>query len=195
MKKIYVEAGANDGLFQSCTLELEKTGKWRGILIEPNINAYNQCLINRSADCNVFYNCALVSTDYDSDVIDFFNHAGHTAMGGIIKRTDTSYLNCIKVKCKTLQTILNECGVSFVDKFFLDVEGYELNVLKGIDFKKTIINEIELEVHAKSVVNYKDNGDEKAKIVEFLTKNNFSLREEYDPGDANIKLNFIYNKE
>ena len=39
----------------------------------------------------------------------------------------------IKVQCRTLSSILHECGDPQVDLVSLDVEGYELQVLKGLD--------------------------------------------------------------
>jgi len=43
----FIEAGANDGIAQSYTYELEKNG-WRGILIEPSSEAFENCMLNRS---------------------------------------------------------------------------------------------------------------------------------------------------
>lgn len=42
----------------------------------------------------------------------------------------------IQVPTRTLTSILDECEVTEIDLFSLDVEGYELNVLKGLDFSK-----------------------------------------------------------
>ena len=187
--KIYVEAGANDGVFQSCTHELEKTGEWIGILIEPNVDVYNNCVANRSSQNN-FYNCALVSFEHDRDTIPFYLHSGHSAMGGVFQRTDTQYSSVVEVPCRTLQSILDEVEISKIDKLFLDVEGFELSVLKGIDFSKTLIEEAEIEVHSCSVINYKDNNNEKVDIINFMKQNNYEVVSEYDPGNANTKLIF-----
>ena len=60
----------------------------------------------------------------------------HIQKGVQIQKTEdiTSYE--IKVKTKTLTSILDECNVEKIDFFSLDVEGFELNVLKGLDFNK-----------------------------------------------------------
>jgi FkbM family methyltransferase len=187
--KIYIEAGANDGVFQSCTYKLEQTGEWTGVLIEPNLDVFNACVANRSSN-NYFYNCALVSFEYDKKVIPFHLHSGHSAMGGVFKRTDTEYTATIDVPCRTLQSILDELEIYKIDKLFLDVEGFELDVLKGIDFSKTLIEEAEIEVHSRSVINYKDNNNEKENIVYFMRQNNYEVISENDPSDANTKLIF-----
>ena len=43
----FIEVGAHDGIFQSNTLSLEKDLGWTGILIEPSISAYLDCVKNR----------------------------------------------------------------------------------------------------------------------------------------------------
>jgi len=187
-KKIYIEAGANDGVFQSCTHNLEQTGEWSGILVEPNLRSFNDCLKNRSTITNKFYNCALVSFDYSDKYIDFFTHGGHSAMGGVVKRCDTHYTNSIKVECRTLQSILDELNISIVDKFFLDVEGYELSVLKGVNFTKTTFKELEIEVHAKSVTDFRNFEIAKKDIVDYMLGVGYTCTRIIDPGDANIKL-------
>ncbi|MCJ8281793.1 MAG: FkbM family methyltransferase [Rivularia sp. ALOHA_DT_140] len=42
----------------------------------------------------------------------------------------------VKVRARTLTSILDEANVKKIDFFSLDVEGFELNALKGLDFNK-----------------------------------------------------------
>ena len=59
---------------------------------------------------------------------------GHTIKG---KRIEVSregfptHINCIEVKTKTLDQVVDELGLSKVDFIKIDVEGAELDVLKG----------------------------------------------------------------
>ena len=62
----YIECGANDGIFQSNTLKLEKQYNWKGLLIEASPSGYEKCLINRSKE-NIILNNALVSFDYPDE--------------------------------------------------------------------------------------------------------------------------------
>jgi hypothetical protein len=73
---------------------------------------------------------------------------------------------------------------------FLDVEGYELEVLKGIDFTKTTIEELEVEVHAKSIQHYLDNISEKEAILYYMKSQNYICSEEKNDNSMNAKLVF-----
>ena len=58
----FIELGANDGLKQSNTAFFEKEMGWNGILIEPSLEGYEKCKINRKNSICLNYAC--VSNDY-----------------------------------------------------------------------------------------------------------------------------------
>jgi hypothetical protein len=58
----------------------------------------------------------------------------------------------VDVPARTMTSILDECGVSGIDFLSLDVEGYELNVLKGLDLNKYCPRFILIETEEKSLV-------------------------------------------
>lgn len=126
----YIECGANDGLEQSNTLRLEKLG-WSGLLIEPSPKAYKSLLRNRSNQ-NIFANCALVSSDDIKTVSGDFDGSLMASVESQRTRGETK----IDVQARTLQSILDENHISDIDFFSLDVEGFEYEVLKGIDLEK-----------------------------------------------------------
>jgi FkbM family methyltransferase len=143
----FVEAGANDGVSQSNTLYFEKYFKWRGMLVEPIPELAAKCKSNRPK-CMV-ENCALVPFDYQQDQIDMRycnlmslvkgamkseeNDLAHVKLGCEVQQVK-SYT--IKVPARTLTSVLEKHGVSKIDLLSLDVEGYELGVLQGLDFKR-----------------------------------------------------------
>lgn len=51
----------------------------------------------------------------------------------------------IKIKTKIFKDIIEKENISHIDYMSLDVEGHELNVLKGIDFNKVSINVLTIE--------------------------------------------------
>jgi FkbM family methyltransferase len=147
LNKIYIEAGANDGIFQSRSLQFKEDANYFGLLIEPHFETYQHCVLNRSGDNSKIYNAALVSFDFGFDKIELGIHSSYTAMNSILKPHGEIYNSTVSVPARTLQSILDENNISIVENFFLDVEGYEKNVLDGIDFNKTRFNNIEIECH------------------------------------------------
>lgn len=160
----YIECGANDGIQQSNTLTLEKEQNWTGLLIEPSINSFNECLKNRDINKNIILNCALVSTEYTDNIIygDFDGHL-MSSINGI--RRNNNNLN--PTPAKKLSDILFENNISNIDFFSLDVEGFEYEVLKGIDFTQHLPKFILIEIYTKDY----------DKIHNFLKEKNYELIE------------------
>jgi FkbM family methyltransferase len=143
----FIEAGASDGISQSNTLYFEKYKNWTGILIEPIPELAIQCKENRP-NC-IVENCALVSFDYTETFVEMrYCRLMSTVKGALTTpevEEDHIRRGCemqgvssydLQVPARTLTSILNEYNVTTIDFFSLDVEGYEINVLKGIDFEK-----------------------------------------------------------
>jgi FkbM family methyltransferase len=171
-KGFYIECGANDGITQSYTYELERLG-WNGILIEASEEAFNKCKANRSSD-NLFYNCALVSSDDISQISGDFDGNLMSSVGG---NRLCREINTI-VKCRTLTSILEELSIDNIDLFSLDVEGYELEVLKGFDIKKYHPKYIIIEVY----------NDIKDDIFNLMARNNYSVLNLTDYTHENNRL-------
>jgi FkbM family methyltransferase len=140
----FLELGALDGLFASNTYFLEQALDWRGILIEadplhlpalrrnrPRARVHQACILDREAELE-------------------FN-ANQMGGGGLIDYYEESRktnLDIIRLKTRRLQDLLDEDGVRHLDYLSLDVEGSELAVLRSIDFQRTDITLIGVEVLA-----------------------------------------------
>lgn len=159
---VYIELGALDGVSWSNTKWLEDQLGWTGILIEPSVKGYDACLSNRPN--NKAFNCACVSFDHKEDYVmgDFEGHPMSSIDG---TRLGLAPLN--RVSARTLQSVIDESGYNYIDFLSLDVEGYELNVLKGIDFDKQNIKYMLIEVYEK----------DKTNIFEFLKEKNYDIVE------------------
>jgi hypothetical protein len=70
-----------------------------------------------------------------------------------------------KVLVRSLQSILDDVGLEKIDFFSLDTEGYEFNILQGIDFSRTQIDYLLIEVYTHQ---YEE-------IVSFLTQRGYDL--------------------
>jgi len=145
----FVELGANDGVNQSNTLFFERFKGWKGVLIEPFQPNYKELIRNRSRN-NYFKNAACVGPTYtkptvelaysnlmtstlgvNSDIEDPVSHANQGAefWGG------NSFV--FDAPAFTLNSILIEAGApALIDLLSLDVEGVELEILKGVDHSK-----------------------------------------------------------
>ncbi len=124
----YIECGANDGVNQSNTWYFEKTLNWRGILIEPNKKIFKDLKKNRSSR-NIFKNVALVSKDFRSKNKKAYLNENNLES----KLTETNNSVNQKVSIDTLSNILKEYSIYKINFFSLDVEGYEEEVLKGLN--------------------------------------------------------------
>ena len=159
----FIEIGGFDGFFHSPTYYLEKFKNWNGILVEPNPFFANTRRKNRKA--SKVYNVACVSSDYKDDKIEFNNCSHSTHVIGSASNNNWVQKALLKVSpdrqkfiasAKSLTKILDDYFVNrehcIIDLFVLDVEEYELDVLKGLDFFKYCPKNILVECHTK---NYK----------------------------------------
>jgi FkbM family methyltransferase len=147
--KTYIEVGANNGRFQSRSLELSRMEDYRGILIEPNPEQHKACVKSRGNDRTFIYNKALVSFDYPDSMITLRHSTQNSSMDFVDGLSLRPSEGSTQVEASTLQSILDELSIFHIDAFFLDVEGYEDEVLRGINFDKTTFSMIEVEIHPK----------------------------------------------
>lgn len=130
----FVEVGVGNGVDNSNSYMLENQFQWNGILVEPNPVFSSSILKNRKSK---LVKMAAGGSD-DSE---------HTLIGtqngeySYIKTNFSGKGNHRKaifeqvVKTKTLNLILQEAmAPKIIDFLSVDVEGFELEVLKGINF-------------------------------------------------------------
>ena len=174
-KGTYLEAGAFDGIIQSNTYFLEKLG-WTGILVEPSFNNYLKCILNRPNSISI--NCALVSYedfqnetfivgDFDSDIMSSISGSRRALMRkekykrtiSKLKLPQTYLIDFYKQRRKVenklpaytlpLSELLERINYENIDFLSLDVEGYEYQALKGINFKEHKPKLILVEIYKK----------------------------------------------
>ena len=175
----FIEVGANDGIQQSNTLRLEKDLGWKGILIEPSFESYINCIKNRKD--SLVLNIALTSfSDYQKRQFQYGDFNGSLMSSLINKKTGFNFLdnlknilislknnNLVPVRQAPLQLIFDQLIFQKVDFLSLDVEGYELEVLHGINFETFRPKYIAIEVR----------NHHKEKIFDYLFKKQYRFLE------------------
>lgn len=174
----YIEAGANNGIRQSNTLFLEKNLGWKGILVEPNTKKFHICKQYRATN-NLFYNCALSPSENITEMCGNFSEddEGESLSASTTLLLELEYYNesfkselikkindreHIIVPAKTLNSILEENKINHVDFMSLDIEGFELEVLRYFNFSKFNISYILIETasritYSQEVKNFMEN--------------------------------------
>lgn len=179
----FIECGANDGEQQSNTFYFEKKMGWKGLLVEPIYSLYQQCKINRPN--SIVENYALVSRNYNKSKV-----RGDFLTGGLMakvadtgdyfdqhivnERNGIDRNNIVEVNAITLTELLVKHNIQNIDFFSLDVEGYEIDVLNGLDFsifrpKFILIETANREEYQDSVRKYMN--EKNYKFLERLSQN------------------------
>lgn len=143
----FIEAGANNGVTFSNTLLFERFHNWRGLLIEPIPELAARCRENRP-NC-IVENCALVAAESPRREVEMRycnmmsivkgamqseeGDAEHIRKGCDVQKIESYELT---VPARPLSEVLDQHGIAKVDFFSLDVEGYELEALRGLDFAR-----------------------------------------------------------
>lgn len=125
---VFVEAGANDGVTQSNSWFYEQHLGWTGLLIEPV--PYLSKLAAKARRVPVA-NVALGSTD--GGVLELYESDLTTTP--LSSRAEGSG-HAIQVPVRSLSSLLDEHALTDIDFFSLDVEGFELEVLAGLDMDR-----------------------------------------------------------
>jgi len=156
----FIEAGANDGYRMSNTYLLERHYGWTGLLVEPIPVLAAACAARRPH--SVTAACALVGHDYAGEIVEIQYADGESAIGRDVgegwslgARWGIESTYALNVPARTLTSLLDEIGApSRPNLLSLDVEGYEPQVLAGLDFDRYAPRFVLLEDSAEGLADY-----------------------------------------
>ncbi len=142
-QKYYFEMGAMNGLTYSNTKFYEDTLGWKGILVEPNPFQFSELILNRPNNYLINAICSdqkspldfrlcktipAVSSIKTTQPLDFdYMYYNHSQM------IDVKYIPI------SLDTILENSGLTKIDFCIIDVEGHEVHVLNSFSFKFPVV--------------------------------------------------------
>ena len=190
---VIFDVGANIGLFTNYINSLNKNVKVYSF--EPVVETFNKLKLNSKGENNILINKALGNANEISSINYIDNASSLSSINefsidkleahneiynkygifkGIIKYfLEKEFNNSQKkqIEITTISTIIDEYNIETIDILKIDVEGFELNVLKGIhlqDFYKIKNIFIEIENFRK------ENRDN---IYNILVSNGFKIQE------------------
>lgn len=143
----FVQVGSNDGVSGSDPIfNWVRKFQWKGLLVEPQPEAFERLLTNyREATQLKFCNMAVSAEK--GNLAMFRNRDEDTTasfdLNTVKAQNPKSEVERINVKTNRLSSILLEFGFVHIDFLQIDTEGYELEVIKTLDFavhKPAIIN-------------------------------------------------------
>jgi FkbM family methyltransferase len=135
----FLEAGAHDGYTQSNTYYLERFRGWRGVLVEAVPELATKA-VKRRAQSRVVQ-AALVGPEREGEEV-VIHFGDLTSTLGDRGLTERGLHNAgrepydVRVPGRTISSILDEAGLSSLDLLLLDIEGQELEALRGLDLER-----------------------------------------------------------
>lgn len=176
----FVEVGCIDGRRFSNTLTFEEKG-WKGICVEAHSDYIE--LLKRNRPGSIIEHCAV--GEKDEDIITFY--ANSRGSLSTLDRTKEQFFNTKfgkyftgfeeqQVPKLTLNTILEKHAVPEIDFVSIDIEGYEVEALKGFD----------LALHKpKVLIVESDSNEHEDKLDNIILANKYEKR-------LKIKQNIFY---
>ena len=156
----FVEIGAMDGVSFDPLYEHVVTNGWHGLLVEPLQDMFSQLKQTyRNQKGLIFENAAIADAPgtkkmfrvsleavdkglvpyWAKGISSFFedrNEIGGAGVSSEIFEQIQPHVMCETVRCETLNNLLLKHNIKKIDILQIDVEGYDYNVLKQVDFRR-----------------------------------------------------------
>jgi len=130
----FVEVGANDPVAGSQTWLLEQNG-WRGVLVEPQAGLCEKLRQARPRSKVAQVACSAPGSAGEADLV-LTEHDGNATLRPQRDSHGIKFTGVERVHITTLDAVLQTAGAPRIDFLSLDVEGHELEVMRGFDFNK-----------------------------------------------------------
>ena len=186
----FVEIGAMDGVSFDPLYQHVVTNRWRGLLVEPLHDMFDQLknayqnqkgiifenvAIADAPGTKKMYRVSLESVEkglvpyWAKGISSFFedrNEIGGMGVSSEVFNRIQPHVVTESVRCETLNNVLLKHNIRKIDVLQIDVEGYDYNVLKQLDFRRFSPRIIRMEWSVLS-------SDERQKTLELLTTHKY----------------------
>jgi FkbM family methyltransferase len=183
----FLEVGAYNGFSESVSLRFENELNWKGLLIEPNPVHFKYLKRNRSKNICLNFICLsqeflgkklfLKNLNQMSYIVDdndkpYFSNYPLEKINNLAKVSLSGNFEKLACKIETLKNIFSNYEIKKIDLAIIDVEGSEIELLKGINF-----NQIDIEYFCIETYNFE-------RLNKFMTEKNYKFikkvhREDY----------------
>jgi FkbM family methyltransferase len=135
----FLQIGAFDGVGDDDLRELVATHKLRGLLVEPQPDAFARLRQNYAGEPQVTLLQAAIAECEGTR--EFYCHRSHASMAASFDRNHLRKHGIADreivvqtVRCHTVESALRTAGMQYVDLIQIDAEGYDWPIIRSIDF-------------------------------------------------------------
>lgn len=178
-KGFYIDIGCNHPIKYNNTYLFYKKG-WSGINIDLDIKNINLFNFARPRDKNIA--CAISSKNTKKKLYYYHDKSAINTLDKSTASYQKAKVREIKtINTKTLNSVLHSLKIkNKIDFISIDVEGHELDVVKGINFKKykpsiVVIEFLDLSTKKLEIKNLNIKNTLKSKIYKYMQKNEYTL--------------------
>ena len=173
-KGFYIDVGCHQPILNNNTYRLYKRG-WTGINIDLDFNTIDMFNFFRKKDLNIQ---AGASNTVEQKNLYFFHN--RSAINTLSESTGFKAKEIRKIETTTLNKIIENSRFKDleIDYISIDVEGHELSVLEGLDFKKYKPKLVILELIDPSIKEFHEQKIQNiinSKIYDFMEKEDYKL--------------------
>ncbi len=179
----FIEVGANDPHTGSQTWLLEQNG-WRGILVEPQAALCEKLRLARK-NAQVFQVACSAPGKEGEATLHISTHDGLSTLEKQADSHGVKFAGTESVKVTTLDKVLGEAKAGPIDFLSIDVEGHEIEVMRGLDFKKHRPSLILIEDGVRNLDKHRFLTQQGYRLVKRTTLNNW-----YIPKEQSFRMTF-----